>query len=121
MFANNALRLRPRRAWWDLLALREIMARLPGALHYRRTHSQLNREFPGQAFFSATPFMKDGHRAETTVGWVEGRDPRGQGAAWVSSLDPPYPGDGDPTGSRGTARYSSAHSRMKRTWVGRIR
>src|SRR5262249_17077324 len=58
-FVNNALKLRFRFLYWDLLVLAEIARRTPPALAYRSQHAALNRSRPGQRFFTALEFMPE--------------------------------------------------------------
>jgi GT2 family glycosyltransferase len=55
--ARHLLTLRLTRLWWQLVAGREFLARLPAALEYRRRHARTIRARPGQAFFRAAEFQ----------------------------------------------------------------
>jgi len=55
--ARHAIALRWTRVWWQVIAGREFLRRLPTALRYRRAHHRLIRERPGQAWLTAGEFQ----------------------------------------------------------------
>jgi GT2 family glycosyltransferase len=68
MAANNARRLRLRRLWWDVLAVREIIKRFPAALSFRRVNRTAIYKCPGQRFFNHRPFLRESVRPYSGYG-----------------------------------------------------
>jgi GT2 family glycosyltransferase len=59
---KDAVLLRPRRVWMDLLVLRELVRRAPALIAFRRQNRKRNRELPGESFF------RSAEHAEGSVG-----------------------------------------------------
>jgi GT2 family glycosyltransferase len=58
--ASHALKLRFISFWWDLLAGKEFLGRLPEALRYRRSRGLAIRQRRGEYFFRAPEFQVPG-------------------------------------------------------------
>ena len=57
LLARHALTFRPTLVWWNLLAGREALRRLPNALRDRRRWGRTRGDRPGERFFTAPEFQ----------------------------------------------------------------